>query len=303
MRVVPFIFSALVTIGLIIFLNSQLPTGASKTPRLGYFFSPQKGFWQNAEPVNANLNDDIKLNGLMGNAEVYFDDRLVPHVYSDNEHDAFFLQGYLHAKFRLWQMDFQTYAASGRLSEIMGDSASGTNFLNIDKFFRRLGMVYGAENSLKIMEADPETKATCDAYTEGINAYISSLNESTYPFEYKLLNYKPEKWTNLKTALFLKYMSFDLAGSEEDFERTNAKSIFTKEQYAALFPYGQDSLDPIDPTGTVFAKSGINMIPPANTDSIYFSYKKTAAPATFSIKPEKENGSNNWAVSGTKTKS
>jgi penicillin amidase len=299
MRVVPFILSALVTISLIVTLNSQLPAGGSKTPRLGYFLSPQKGFWQNAEPVSTNFNEDIKLNGLQGNAEVYFDNRLVPHVYSDNEHDAFFIQGYLHAKFRLWQMDFQTYAAGGRLSEIMGD----TNFLNIDKFFRRLGMVYGAENSLKVMEADPETKATCNAYTAGVNAYINSLNEITYPFEYKLLNYKPEKWTNLKTTLFLKYMSFDLAGSEEDFERTNAKSIFTKEQYAALFPYGQDSLDPIDPKGTVFAKAGINMIPPVNTDSIYFSYKKTAAPATASIKPEKENGSNNWAVAGTKTKS
>jgi len=303
MRLVLFIFSAVITIGLIISLDSQLPTGGSKTPRLGYFLSPQKGFWQNAEPVNTDFNDDLKLNGLKGNAEVYFDNRLVPHIYSDNEHDAFFIQGYLHGKFRLWQMDFETYAAGGRLSEIMGDSANGTNFLNIDKFFRRLGMVYGAENSLKAMDADPETKAACDAYTAGVNAYINSLNESTYPFEYKLLNYRPEKWTNLKSALFLKYMSFDLAGFEEDFERTNAKSIFTKEQYAALFPYGQDSLDPIDPKGTIFAKASINITPPANTDSIYFSYKKTVAPATPPVKPEKENGSNNWAVAGTKTKS
>src|SRR4051794_35647083 len=122
MRVVPFILSALVTISLIIVLNSQIPTGESKTPRLGYFLSPQKGFWQNAEPVNTNFNEDIKIKVLQGNAEVYFDNRLVPHVYSDNDHDAFFIQGYLHAKFRLWQMDFQTYAAGGRLSEIMSDS-------------------------------------------------------------------------------------------------------------------------------------------------------------------------------------
>src|SRR5262245_20566370 len=115
MRLVFFIFSAVITIGLIISLDSQLPSGGSKTPRLGYFLSPQKGFWQNAEPVNSDFNEDLKLDGLQGNAEVYFDNRLVPHVYSDNEHDAFFIQGYLHAKFRLWQMDFQTYAAGGRL--------------------------------------------------------------------------------------------------------------------------------------------------------------------------------------------
>src|SRR5438046_6286418 len=110
------IVSAVVTAALVIILNSQLPTGGSKTPRLGYFLSPQTGFWQNAEPVNENFNADIKFGDLKGNSEVYFDDRLVPHVYADNEHDAFFIQGYLHAKFRLWQMDFQTYAAAGRLS-------------------------------------------------------------------------------------------------------------------------------------------------------------------------------------------
>ncbi len=304
MRIILFILSAVVTIVLIVALNSQLPTGGSKTPRLGYFLSPQKGFWQNAEPVNADFNADFKSKDLQGNAEVYFDNRLVPHLYADNEHDVFFIQGYLHAKFRLWQMDFQTYAAGGRLSEIMGDTSNGANFLKADKFFRRLGMVYGAENARKAMESDPETKAACDAYTAGVNAYINSLDESSYPFEYKLLGYKPESWTNLKTALFAKYMALDLAGFEEDFERTNAKSIFTKAQFAALFPYGQDSLDPINNSkGTVFAKPGINMTPPANADSIYFSYKAAMEPANTPVKPEKDNGSNNWAVAGSKTKS
>ncbi|HRI21212.1 MAG TPA: penicillin acylase family protein, partial [Panacibacter sp.] len=303
MRIVPFILSAAVTTGLVILLNTQMKRGDANIPKLGYFFSPQKGFWQNAEPTDVSFSGNLKFDGLEGNADVYFDDRLVPHVYADNEHDAFFIQGYLHAKFRLWQMDFQTYAAGGRLSEIMGDSASGTNFLNIDKYFRRLGMVYGAENSLSAMEADPQIKATCDAYTAGVNAYINSLDESSYPLEYKLLDYKPEPWTNMKSALFLKFMSYDLAGFEQDFEKTNALSVFTKAQYEALFPYGQDSLDPINPKGTFFTKPFVDMKPPANADSLYLNYKTTAAPETEPEKPNKNNGSNNWAVAGTKTKS
>ena len=132
MRVSSIILSivcAFITAALIFTLDIQLPTGGNKTPRLGYFLSPQKGFWQNAESVNDDFSADLKFDDLSGNSEVYFDDRLVPHVYAANEHDAFFIQGYLHAKFRLWQMDFETYAAAGRLSEIMGDSSSGTNFL------------------------------------------------------------------------------------------------------------------------------------------------------------------------------
>ncbi len=302
MKIIPCILSAAVTTGLVVALNTQLPVGGSKTPRLGYFLSPQKGFWQNAEPVDIVYDDAVSSGELQGKAEVIFDERLVPHVYAENDHDVFFIQGYLHAKFRLWQMDFQTYAAGGRLSEIMGDSANGTNFLNVDKFFRRLGMVYAAENSLKAIEADSETKAICDAYTAGVNAYINTLDEGSYPLEYKLLDYAPEPWTNLKSALFLKYMSYDLAASENDFEQTNAKAIFTKAQYAALYPYGPDSLSPIVPKGTQFAKPGINTLPPAQVDSVYLAFKP-AAPAEPQLKPDKDNGSNNWAVDSTKTAS
>ena len=91
--------------------------------------------------------------------EVRYDDRLVPHIFAHNNKDVIFIQGYLHAKFRLWQMDMTTRLASGRLSEV-----AGIKTLAIDREMRRKGMVYGAENSLKTMEADPESKQTLDAY-------------------------------------------------------------------------------------------------------------------------------------------
>ena len=116
MKPVPFILSSLITIALIIVLNKRW--GA--IPDMGNFLSPQHGFWQNAEPVDKNFSGEIKIPGLKGKTEVYFDERLVPHVFADNDEDLYFVQGYLHAKFRLWQMEFQTMAASGRISEILG---------------------------------------------------------------------------------------------------------------------------------------------------------------------------------------
>ena len=190
MRIIGCVVAAIIAIALIYFLDNQQTLSGSKTPRFGFFLSPQKGFWQNAEPANESFNGNLSFPQLNSKTEVYFDERLVPHVYANNENDAWFVQGYLHAKFRLWQMDFQTYAAGGRLSEIMGDSSNGTNFLKIDKFFRRSGMVYGAEKTLHAMESDPLTKSACDSYTAGVNAYINSLGEKDYPLEYKLLNYK-----------------------------------------------------------------------------------------------------------------
>jgi len=120
----------------------------------------------------ANFDASIVANELQGNVDVYVDDRLVPHIYADYDQDAYFVQGYLHAKFRLWQMDFETRVASGRLSEI-----AGADKLPIDRMFRRLGMVYGAEKTeANINETNPNMKATVDAYTAGVNAYIKQLD-------------------------------------------------------------------------------------------------------------------------------
>jgi len=292
MKILPLIISAAITAGLVVALNTKLLLPAP----LGKLLSPQHGIWQNAENSTTNFSADLKFHQLNGKVEVYLDDRLVPHVFAENESDVYFVQGFLHAKFRLWQMELQTHAAAGRASEIVGNIA-----LKHDREFRRLGMVYAAEASLKEMESDPVTKLSCDGYTAGVNAYIATLTESSLPLEYKLLGYKPENWTNLKTALFLKNMSENLAGGEDDFEMTNARSFFSKEDFAKLYPITQDSLDPIIPKGTIFKQPSILPQVPADADSLYFENQSVAV--TEEEKPDPNNGSNNWAVAGSKTKS
>ena len=263
---------------------------------LGKLLAPQEGVWQNAEPADENFSADLKFPSLSGKVSVYFDERLVPHIFAEQENDAYFVQGYLHAKFRLFQMDLQTLAAAGRASEIVGDRA-----LDHDREFRRLGMVYAAENSLKEMEANDMIKKECDAYTAGVNSYIESLTESSLPIEYKLLGYKPGKWSNLRTALFLKYMSYDLAAHENDFEMTNAKNYFSAKDFAKLYPLRQDSMDPIIPKGTAYQSPKILLHTPADADSLYLNRDSLAVQENE--KPDKDNGSNNWAVSGRKTQS
>jgi len=292
MRIFLFILSTAIVVGLCYILNTKEVLPAP----LGKLLSPQEGIWQNAESVNHNFSADLKFDALEGNASVYLDDRLVPHVFVENENDAYFIQGYLHATFRLWQMELQTLAAAGRASEVVGDIA-----LNHDREFRRLGMVYGAENSLKEMEQDPRIKAECDAYTAGVNAYIKSLTQATLPLEYKLLGYYPEEWSNLKSALFLKYMSYDLASHEDDFEMTNAKNYFSPDQFRLLYPLFEDSVDPVIPRGTIFKAPGVHVAAPPTADSLYFS--KNDVTAEEYVKADKSNGSNNWAVSGSKTAS
>ena len=139
MRIAPFAISAIITAGLIYVLDrpiATLPMAAGK------FISPQHGFWQNAEPSGKSFDAELEFPEMKGKAEVYFDERLVPHVFAENDEDLYFIQGYLHAKFRLFQMDLQTKAAAGRASEIAGKKA-----IEYDRGQRRLSMVYAAENA------------------------------------------------------------------------------------------------------------------------------------------------------------
>lgn len=295
MRFLPFLLTAIITIALTWALNRKW----GEIPPLGKFLSPQQGFWQNAEPHDAGFNDELVFNNLKGKVNIYYDERLVPHIFADFDEDAYFAQGYLHAKFRLWQMEFQTIAASGRVSEILGDDP---RFLRYDREQRRMGMVYAAEKAWREMEANPITKIGCDAYTAGVNAYINSLTESSLPLEYKLLDYKPELWSNMKTALFLKQMSKTLAGYDTDLESTNSKSIFPFDELMKLDPQVHDSLIPIVPKGTVFDTPAIVPIKPVTADSLYFE-KKDTVPTLQITKPDPLNGSNNWVVNGTKTRS
>ena len=115
MRIIPFALCAMITAALIFLFNTKYVLPAP----LGKLLSPQQGIWQNAEPSNADFSANLHFDALKGKAEVYFDDRLVPHVFAEEETDAYFIQGYLHAKFRLWQMDLQTLSAAGEASSVV----------------------------------------------------------------------------------------------------------------------------------------------------------------------------------------
>jgi len=296
MRLLPFCFSTLAAILLIFVLNR--PIGTKVPMPLGSFLSPQTGFWQNAESADFDFNETLTWPALKGEANVYFDERLVPHVFAENDEDLYFVQGYLHAKFRLFQMDISTKVAEGRASEIAGPVA-----IDFDKEQRRLGMRYAAENTMQVLEKDPEAMKRYSAYTNGINAYIQTLTASNLPLEYKLLNIKPEQWTNLRSMLLLKMMAKMLAsGTESDLVNTNLRSVLTQQQFNMLYPQVPDSLVPIVPKGSIFPKQMHKYNIPKDADSVYFQNKSLIA-ANEKYPVDKDNGSNNWVVAGSKTTS
>ncbi len=174
-----FILTFAATLGLVIALDTKI----GLMPPLGKFLDPFHGFWQNAETGRMKKNQTLELSSLNRSVTILYDDRQIPHVFAKNDHDLYYAQGYVTAKDRLWQMEFQTHAAAGRLSEIVGHRALG-----YDRFQRRIGMLSGAQNALKAMEKDPVIRDVVLAYTAGVNAFIEALDPKDCPVEYKILD-------------------------------------------------------------------------------------------------------------------
>ncbi len=290
----PFIFSLLVCVLFVYLLDNSYILKNKPIPAFGKLLNPVSGFWVNAEPLSIKPYGDVFAKSIQDEVRVCYDDRLVPHIFANNTHDAYFTQGYITAQHRLWQMDISTRAASGRLSEILGE-----RLLNFDKNKRRMGMVFAAENTLKTWEKDPEMFALLQSYIDGVNAYIGQLKPKDYPVEFKILNYAPEKWTALKSALFVKAMSETLASGEDDLEATNALKLLGKETFDFLFPAFDEDYSPVIPKEVEWKFSAPVLNAVSGSDTVpnvgYIEYNPIQ-------KREEGIGSNNWVVGPSKTK-
>ena len=257
-------------------------------PPILKFIDPYHGFWQNAECLDCG-KDSVLVVGIKNAAQITVDERGVAHVFAQNEYDLYFLQGYLTAKDRLWQMEFQTHAAAGRISELVGDKA-----LEFDLEQRRIGMTWAAERALQVIAEDSASVLVLNAYADGVNAWIDGLSDQDLPLEYKLLDYKPESWSVFKSALLLKYMAKMLTGTERDRPNTEALKLLGEEMFWKLYPDQTYLDDPIVPdfvTGSV----------PESPEQASAVQSQTAWKMD-EIQPHFV-GSNNWAVSGDRTES
>jgi len=184
MKLLRLSLSLLITLSLFYLLN--FPQGKNIPFALGKFLNPFAGFWQNNIRTD-KIPEDLDIRGLIDSVVVQWDERQVPHIFAQNTHDLYMAQGYLTARDRLWQMDFVAHAAAGRVSEIIGPNP---DVIQYDLYRRRLGIVYAAENSLKMMLKDDASRAALNAYADGVNAWIDQMEERDWPVEFKILNYE-----------------------------------------------------------------------------------------------------------------
>ncbi len=292
MRLTKFVLSLITTIALIYLLDNRWVVGGQPVPPLGKFLDPFQGFWQNIESKKDHTPRELEVSTLSAPVKVFLDSLMIPHIFAENEEDLFFAQGFITAYHRLWQMEFQVMAAAGRVSEII----PGEAVLDFDRRQRRLGMAWGAENATRVMMEDPDVSRAVTRYAEGVNAFVRSLSYRELPFEYKLLDYRPEMWSADKAGLLLMNLSQSLNIGDADLEMTNALNLYGAEMIELL--YMENDHPAGDP---IVDLPGTWNFEPVGLDTIPLAAPAAVADLPPSSKKERGIGSNNWAVHGSKT--
>jgi len=148
------------------------------------------------------LAEDFNFPGLGGTVTVYEDQYGIPTIKGQSELDVAFVQGYIHARDRFFQMDYFRKVAQGRLGELVGNPA-----LSNDVQLRTLGMARAALASWQA--ADAETKDALQAYSNGINSWLAS---NPLPPEYAGLELTAvDPWTPLDSLSYAKLLAWDLS--------------------------------------------------------------------------------------------
>ena len=238
-------------------------------------------YWLMRRPLPKSQGS-IRLESLSAAVEIFFDSWGVPHIYAKTEHDALFSQGYVHAQERLFQMDFNRRLGSGRLSEVLGQTA-----LPLDRWMRIIGLRRAAVLCLDVM--DNAERSAAEAYAMGVNARIV---QGRLPAEFTLLRYKPEPWNVLDQITWSKMMAWNLSVNwESELLRLRLLERLGAEKARDLEPADYSGWPTIIPAGLEISSMGRAA-----------QHLADAAKGFLGPSARSGIGSNNWVISSQRSK-
>jgi len=290
-------------------LAAALYVGAvplGRVPPLGAFLDPAHGIWSVVRAAELPRAASLRMAGLKDSVSVRYDDRGVPHIFAQNEEDLMRAFGFVVARDRLFQLELQTRAVAGTLSELLGPQA-----LPLDREARAQGLAWGAERKWAAIPDTSSNRRLVTAYADGVNAYIAQMDPAELPFEYHLFNARPMRWKPQYTYYLLARMSLTLAWNDEELRHARVAALVGERAADALFPVNAPIQEPIQPVIGRHAPriDDAPLPPPAPRDSAHVEIaaaldRAMASPTLDALRGtggEVAVGSNNWAVSPRRT--
>jgi len=228
----------------------------------------------------ARIDGTIAVPGLDSAVEVRRDRWGVPHIYARTQHDLFLAQGFVAAQDRLWQMEMWRWQAEGRLAEVLGP-----RYVERDRFARLFR--YRGSKEAEWAAYGPDARAIVGAFVAGVNAYIAQVKDHP-PIEFSLLGFAPEPWT----------IDVPLARVTSLSGVSNATTEILRARLVALVgAKAAAEIMPPEPTRALDPVPGLDLagLEPSSLGGFGGAYSDIAF--------QRIEGSNNWVVSGKKTRS
>jgi penicillin amidase len=147
-----------------------------------------------AIPAFADMSSAVRstsqqVQGLQAPAEIIVDHWGIPHIYTTNQHDAFFMQGYNAARDRLWQIDLWRKRGLGLLARDFGP-----DYADQDRAARMF--LYRGDMDKEWAAYGPNAKTYTEAFVKGVNAFVQEVRDGTRsaPVEFKIAGTQPDLW-------------------------------------------------------------------------------------------------------------
>ncbi len=224
----------------------------------------------------------LQTDGLDGPIDIYRDAYGIPHIQAQSVHDAFV--GRFTAQDRLWHMDADRHRAYGRWAERVGNAGVGADIM-----MRKLRVGTTAKTDYEA--SSPAVRAMLDAYTMGVNAFISTTR--SLPVEYRLVGATPTSWQPWDAFAVFKMRHILMGIFEGKLWRAELVNTLGPEKAAELMNGYPPGHLVIVPPGDAYDGPLLNAL----------EAFQTGLEAIDWLRESPESGSNNWALSGHRTAS
>jgi penicillin amidase len=260
-----------------------------------------------ALPAVAEMSSAVRttlheVKGLQAPAEILVDFWGIPHIYTANTHDAFFMQGYNAARDRLWQIDLWRKRGLGLLARDFGPT-----YVEQDRAARMF--LYRGDMDKEWASYGPNAKTYTEAFVQGVNAFVQEVRDGARPapVEFRIAGTQPDLW---QPEDVVRIRSHGLT--------RNVASEVRRAQVACAAGLDADRLrTKFEPDWQTSVPAGLD--PCSIPKDVLKDYELGTKEVTFSTPQKKASlesheeflneamanidriGSNNWVVSATRT--